>query len=216
MELSERDWTIKSLRTGNVWHSDKYNKDYQSYSAALDGIGEPVQINKQLPMRQEPKIGDTIYGYLTEETGKEGRIYYKFHPKTKQDFRNPQTSFVPTEKKEWQPRDDDAIRAQWAIGQAVQVYTAQISAKEADLSSADKIEENAKKFYAMVDRVKGSESLKAEAPTEGPSVEEELAAQQAKRDENMIKGKELVEDREFQSLLSTQMDDTINLDDIPF
>lgn len=97
-------------------------------------------------------------------------------------------------KKEWQPRDDNAIRAQWAIGQARDLFVASVvNDKTANMNLGnltnwnDGIEAAAKIFYAMVDRIKGDDSPKAEAPAVGLTPEEQQAQDQAKRDAERLR-----------------------------
>lgn len=53
----------------------------------------------------------------------------------------------------YQPRDDAAIRAQWSLGQASQT----VKWDEPNIDHFALVEDRAKKFYALVDHVKGSE-----------------------------------------------------------
>ncbi|HJQ07958.1 MAG TPA: hypothetical protein VJ836_00590 [Candidatus Saccharimonadales bacterium] len=140
-----QEYVIKSVKKGREWGND-FGK-FQSYALALDGVGEPVQLNKKVPVKNEPKEGDTLYGIL-EEKIHEGRIYYKFKVEKK-----PDSGY--SGKGSYQPRDDEAIRAQFALKLAVQAYGPNQS-DDQDIYFAD-IETYAKHFYAMVDRVKGSD-----------------------------------------------------------
>lgn len=53
----------------------------------------------------------------------------------------------------YQPRDDAAIRAQWALGQAMQLELASFQG-ESKTFSWEQLERSAKQLYALVDRVK--------------------------------------------------------------
>lgn len=66
-------------------------------------------------------------------------------------------------------RDDDAIKAQWAIGQAV----AWISANKLEAAA---IEPQAKEFYKMIERVKGSKPVSGKEVL--PEVREKLGGQE--------------------------------------
>lgn len=70
------EYTIKSVKKGNTWNSP-YG-DMQSYTLSLDGVGEPVVLNKKVPVKQEPKEGETLYGTLEEKTNQKGNVYMKF------------------------------------------------------------------------------------------------------------------------------------------
>ena len=87
-------------------------------------------------------------------------------------------------------RDDEAIKAQWAIGQAVAWCSAH------DLESAA-IEPQAKEFFKMIDRVKGGEP----APETKPSVD---TAREVGGEETVLTGDE------------PDFDKPVDLADIPF
>lgn len=65
--------------------------------------------------------------------------------------------------KSFAPRDDSAIRAQWAIGQAVHWYKDSLEDKEPPL---DKIETLAGDFFAMAERVKAGPQTASPDPNE--------------------------------------------------
>lgn len=129
-------YTIKSVKKGNTWESS-YGQ-MQSYALALDGVGEPVQLNKKVPVKTEPQVGDELHGTL-EEQERGGRTYYKIK------LDQQQSGF------KGQPKDEAAIKAQFAIKTAVQL----LRNPDAEVS-AETIEHWAKEFYAMVERVKQS------------------------------------------------------------
>jgi hypothetical protein len=54
----------------------------------------------------------------------------------------------------WQPRDDNAIRAQWAIGQAINLASVKMDKEAITLPV---IEKYARQLYETVSRVKGDE-----------------------------------------------------------
>lgn len=160
---------------GNTW-----------LTVAFEGISEPVKWVVKDPTRLV--VGDSYFGEVNEVTSKAGKPYRRFK-KVSQEETNPGKSYTgSTQKKEWQPRDDSAIQAQWAIGQAVQLIGSKITANK-DGADLEPIEACAKRFFAMIDRVKNS-------PTENGSKED--------RDE----------DAEMHRLAA--MSEEINLDDIPY
>lgn len=119
---------------------------------------EGIKDNALMFAKKHPVATETEYGELkTEKSQKTGKEYLRFRRVQREDGQpssthNP-TAVVSRDKKEWQPRDDDRIVAQWAIGQAVAAYT-----KTGHPVDFKEIEEWATKFYAMVDRVKGGEA----------------------------------------------------------
>ena len=136
-------YKIKDVKKGNSWKSTRATSnddDMQSYALVLEGVGEPVQLNKKLPVKVEPKPGDEVSGTL-EEQERNGRIYYKL----KVDYSQNQGGGF-----KGQPKDQKLITAQWAIGQAVQINMA--------LGTCDtnSIEITAKELVSMVNRVKES------------------------------------------------------------
>lgn len=105
--------------------------------------------------KNAPEVGGMEYGTVSQETSKAGKPYFKFKREQREDgqqFHSEVKSFKG-EKKEWQPRDDNAIRAQWAIGQAV-TSIGKIPMNESDYAHIELV---ATKFYSMVDRVKGND-----------------------------------------------------------
>lgn len=137
------EYTIKQVKTNDIW-SNNYG-EFQSYALVLEGIGEPVSMNKKVPVENPPKIGDKLFGKLEMMSAKSGRNYYKFKTETR-----PEQSEKPSE--EYWEEKNRTIRAQWAIGQAVNEATA-INEAEAYKD----IEKRAKEFFLMVDRVRKTE-----------------------------------------------------------
>lgn len=130
-----QQYVIKDVKKGKVWDSS-YGQ-MQAYALALEDVGEPVKMNKKMPVAHEPKPGDTIFGSL-EEKEYDGRVFF--------NFKSEKHPFQP----KGQPRDDKAIRAQWAIDQAVQIGMA---TNQLDDSA---IEVKAIELFKMVGRVKES------------------------------------------------------------
>lgn len=151
MELKEYELTeFKSSdfkdQNGNVW-----------CDAVFLGVGEPVKWVVKDPSKVV--VGQKYYGKITDETSKANKPYQRFRrEKRPEDQAQPQGK----SKRDWQPRDDAAIRAQWAIGQAMTFLVA-----ANDVNDGNPIEQAeilAKELYAMVDRVKDSNSPKAPEP----------------------------------------------------
>ena len=70
------EYEITDVKAGNQWASP-YG-DMQSYTLVLKGVGEPVVLNKKVPVKQEPKVGETLFGTLEEKTNAKGNVYMKF------------------------------------------------------------------------------------------------------------------------------------------
>lgn len=125
-----KEYTIQGLKKSSTWR-DAYG-EYTSYALALKEFGEPVKLNKSMPIDKEPVAGDRIYGQLIQEDVN-GKTYYRLLPKPR-------------------PAEDKALleaRAEWAIGQAVSIYCSNDTSREA----YENIEREAKHFYNMVNKV---------------------------------------------------------------
>lgn len=148
----------------------------------LEGHDRPVEIGKKSP--DALKVGDTVYGTIKPTD----------YPSD--SFKAAQKPFGGGGGKTYQPRDDNAIRAQWAIGQAVSHYNSIAVAAVKGGADAkaflDGIEETAKELYQMVDRVKASEPEKPEGKRDWSSLGQ-------KKDEP-----------------NGEVDEPIDLSDIPF
>lgn len=145
-----QDLKITAVVKRDPWSND-YGK-YQTYAVQFDKTGDTwIQWNKKFKGDEEPtppQTGDEVFGDVANGKFKIGKKDGGFTPNASSN------SFKGSDKKEWIPRDDDRIVAQWAIGQAVQLMLPS-SAKNA--LSPEVLEDTAKMFYQMVDRVKGGE-----------------------------------------------------------
>lgn len=183
-----QEYTLVDVEIPKVPFTDTNGNHW--ITAVFEGYGEPVKW-----VIKDPKtaiVGEKYYGEIKDWTSAKGKTMPRFFRKPRPDNdTSPGQSHTGTtagyQKKEWQPRDDDRIVAQWAIGQATQIAIA--TRKTIDLKSSplDEIETWAKELFAMVDRVKQG------TPT-------------AKEDRD--------EDAEMRRLAA--MGEEINLDDIPY
>lgn len=159
-------------------------------NAAFVGVSEPVRWVVKDPTAKH--VGDKYYGKITQETSKAGKPYLRFRQEQKPE--EPQTiggnAGATKEDDAYWGEKNSAIKAQWAIGQAI----ASFPLIEGKSYSFEQIEERAKEYFAMVDRVKG-ERLPALPPL-------------------TPKQQDQVEDEEIKSLM--EQEQPINLDDIPF
>jgi hypothetical protein len=85
----------------------------------VEGIGEPVNMNKVVPVRDEPQVGEMLYGTVELMTSKKGTSYYKFKAEKEPDDAQPvkspaQSSYVPQESK------DESIARAVALKAAVE------------------------------------------------------------------------------------------------
>lgn len=167
-----RQWSFKDKTTGADVHME-------THKVKLDGVEGPVEINKK--PGATIAVGEVLNGTLeTNDFSGEG---WKF----KADKKAP-GGFGGG-------RDQPAIIAEWAIGQALQVALA-FAAKPSDLKM-EKVEAQAIELKAMMERVKEASGSTPMPAANAASVRVVTAAPQA--DEVIDIG-----------------DEPINLDDIPF
>lgn len=117
-------------------------------TAVFEGEGEPVK----WVVKQPEKIveGQSYYGEIVSKESKAGKPYQRFYKKQKPE--GGYSGYSPSPKKEWQPRDDDRIVAQWAVGQSVALFGPRMD-KLVDMAA---IERHAVELFHMVGRVKSS------------------------------------------------------------
>lgn len=158
----------------------------------LEGHSKPVSIGKKSP--NALKVGDTVYGTITPTQYEEDKFKAE----------KPAGSFGSKYS-----RDDAAIRAQWAIGQAMTKFEqgCYAATDENRVTLLHNIRDFARELYAMVDEVKGSgepkdASLKAQ--WDKTLIDKQATAQPADDTPPVDAYDDIGEGTE------------INLDDIPF
>lgn len=105
----------------------------------LEGHAKAVSIGKKSP--DALHVGDSVYGTITEDPMHD-------EDKFKADQNPSYSGGSSSSKPAYVPRDDLAIRAQWAIGQSMTaVY-------DSDAGNTAMVELLAGELFAMVDRVK--------------------------------------------------------------
>jgi hypothetical protein len=100
-----------------------------------------------------PVLGSQLEGSIAPDRG--GKLKFTKTPGTitlkSGEVRTVSGAAGQSKPMPYPKRDDSAIKAQWAIGQAVQL----LIASGASSVDRDKLEEQAKELFAMVERVKG-------------------------------------------------------------
>jgi hypothetical protein len=137
-----QEYTVTNFRAGDF--TDRNGNKW--CNLALEGVSEPLSIVVKDPSQYQ--VGMKLYGHIELKQSQQGRTYNRFYRDQKPQWNSTDTK--DTTFKSGYTRDDDAIRAQWAIGQAVQ-----LSVHGTGMEFKD-IEASARTFYSMVDRVKGS------------------------------------------------------------
>lgn len=136
----------------------------RTYLIQVEGNGEPIQLNKKAES-PAPKEGDELYGVIEDtEWG--------------QKFKG---SKKPFSSGGGYTRDDAAIQAQWAIGQAREW----IQYLQGD--SIEQIEKEAAQFFSMISRIKGTASA-------GSSLKEQGDSTPKKTDNDFFKDSDMPED----------------------
>jgi len=107
------EYKIVDVKAGNTWSSG-YG-EMQSYTLSLEGISEPVVMNKKVPVKQEPKTGETLFGKLEEKTNQKGNVYMKFTAE------KPPESTGQAQTSNWQesPEKQQSINRAVALNNAV-------------------------------------------------------------------------------------------------
>ena len=142
-----QDYKITKVVKRDPWSND-FGK-FQTYAIQFDNKDNWVQWNKKFKGDEEPtppELGDEVYGEVVNGKFKIGK---------KDGGQNFYSSTSKPAKKEWQPRDDSHIKAQWAIGQAMSHFA------NKDKVSLEDVEKLAGALFEMVDRVKGNDPKEA-------------------------------------------------------
>lgn len=178
---------------------------------------DPRQVDATF--KTQPEVGDKKYGALVEYQTRAGKTRLKFQradrPQEDQQSFNGNGKSQQTDEY-WEDKNS-AIKAQWAIGQAVQVEVAYLNYAGRKEFHWNGLEDTAKKFFAMVDRVKGSSEsthLNAGARPTELTPTEQSGYDKFKASKPTPKQLDRAEDEEIKSLLSTEHE--ISLDQIPF
>lgn len=126
---------------------EEFNTAYgtlEKYRIMLPGYSEAITINKKPGNR--PKAGDVIYGTVENTT-----YGLKFNSESRPEYAG-KDSKQSTSRASYQPRDDKAIQAQFAIKAAI--ATVVPSYEKGTVPADAEIESWAHDYMAMIERVK--------------------------------------------------------------
>lgn len=159
--------------------------------------------------KNAPVVGGMEYGTVSLEKSKStGKEYYKFKREQREDSApsRPTSTVSSSPKKEWVDHSDD-IRAQFAIKTAAHIAPHFVTTAG---GLEEFIEIEAKKLYAMVDRVKGEEDK--------PSGYEAFKSAGGQvKSEALAKGEELPPTDAYADVVIEEFEDEpIDLSTIPF
>lgn len=152
--MPELQMTTKTAK--EVWRSPDGQRVL--YQLGLEYQGKPVTAKTY--SREVATPGWSGVLQTREEQGKYGvETFVRQPPKENVPSSTGQTAQGGTARSGYTPKDEKAIQAMWAIGQAVQVTIATYKGKD----PSGTIEALAKELFVMVDRVKvGAEPLPEE------------------------------------------------------
>lgn len=201
-DLGSRDYEVSWFQAGDF--VDNHGNHW--CNAAFVGVSEPVTWVVKDPATVN--VGDKVYGKFTLETARTGRKYLRFRREQKPEQQEGSVELIGQAKPAYQPRDLEGIARSVALKAAVDTQNAKAPSADEVLSLADK-------YLAWLQH--GGESLKAEAPTENLSPEEQVALDQAKRDAERIRNT-FSDGTPLPDEVITDFDESepIDLKDIPF
>lgn len=109
---------ILSIKKGNEW-TNSFGT-FQSYTLSLEGHGEPVGLNKKVPVTNEPQVGDVLYGNIEVKTTKTGMEYSSFKAEKRPEGELPPANQVSSWSEN--PERQDAINRSVALNNATSIY----------------------------------------------------------------------------------------------
>lgn len=150
-----QEYTIQrvSEREPRAWNFEKDGNTVfmETYKVMLQGIEGPIDVNKKAG--NAPKVGDVLYGSITQD-------------EYGQKFKAAKKPFTPGQAA---PRDQSIIKAQWAIGQAVALGHKEL--KDIELAASA--------LFLMADRVKEAKPTEKSGYDQFKETGEKLAAKQS-------------------------------------
>lgn len=131
---------VKTIDSEQIWQSPDGQK--KIWNVALETPeGSVYRIKTYSQKIASPGYQGEVYSYVT----KNGERFVRQQAQPKEATKSGSG---------YQPRDDNAIRAQWAIGQAINLASVKMNKDEITLPI---IERYARELFATVSRVKGDD-----------------------------------------------------------
>lgn len=146
-----KEYELTAFDTGKDPYVDGHGNTW--CTAVFLGEGEPVKWVVKDPTAI--KVGERYYGSIIEQTSKANKTYLRFKREQRPDGAVSPENNKPTE--EYWENKQSQIKAQWAIGQSVQLVLPYL--KEGTKPFMEAVESQAKELYAMVDRVANPEEV---------------------------------------------------------
>lgn len=172
-----KEWSFDDKRTGQKVYME-------TYKVMFNDEPDPILVHRK--QGDKPKLNEILLGTIEEtDFGK------KFKKEPKQNG--------------FRPKDTNEIKAEWAIGQAIEYFkTCEFATHKAENEELPRIEELANSFYKMVERVK------ANTVADSGYDKAKAAAQKIKEKQSFSDGSPV------DNVFPVNDRDEINLDDIPF
>lgn len=156
-------YTVKSV-TPREQYTSQYGT-FQVYALELQGYNGYVQLSQKAD-KAAPNPGEVLNGDITRDS--------RGNPKFKKEYSPAGGSAQGSgrsygERSAYQPKDEAAIKAMWAIGQAIALTNPHAKASD----PIARLESVAKELFDMVDRVKTDpmENVSSDGTAELPPVE---------------------------------------------
>lgn len=125
------EYKIIDVKRGSEW-SNSFGT-FQSYTLVLENYGEPVGLNKKVPVSQEPQVGDILFGNVELKRNKAGNEYASFKAE-----KRPEGQVIPTTSS-WSedPNKQDSIHRSVALNDAALIFQGTGEPSSIILSMAD-------------------------------------------------------------------------------
>jgi len=141
-------YTVKAVQKRDQWSSG--HGEFQTYAVQLSDYNGWVVLNQKVTT-PAPNVGDVLEGYIAPDN----RGNPKFNKQKEGYGQGPQSQGSGQTssggRSNYVPKDEAAIKAMWAIGQAVELATALSPGKPVKLED---VENAAIELFAMVETVK--------------------------------------------------------------
>lgn len=109
------EYKIIDVKRGSEW-SNSFGT-FQSYTLVLEGYGEPVGLNKKVPVSQEPQVGDILFGNVELKRNKAGNEYASFKAE-----KRPEGQIVLPNSWSESPDKQDSIHRSVALNDAALIF----------------------------------------------------------------------------------------------
>lgn len=140
-----QEYTIASVKLGKQWQG--HGKTFQAYYLGLNGVSEPVSMNKVVPVKASPEIGDVLYGVLEDtEFGKK----FTATERPPEAFGSPVGASKPSGGWTESPEKQQAINRAVALNNAVLLISSEEGTSNEETVVA--VLKTADKFYEWLSK----------------------------------------------------------------